>query len=173
MKTSKRRTFTTTERLAAISVVMVLWIGGLGARLVHLQVYEHDWLEERAIRQQERTVEVSPTRGRILDRKGRELARSIEADSIYATLSQIKDPGSVAHRLAPILDVPEKTLLDRLTCDRSFVCLKQSVDTTTSYGRLILTFLAALAQFERETTAERTRDAMAARSQRGLVQAGR
>src|SRR4051812_36584274 len=64
MKTSKRRKITTTERLAAISVVMVLWIGGLGARLVHLQVYEHNWLEERAIRQQERTVEVSPTRGR-------------------------------------------------------------------------------------------------------------
>jgi len=57
--------------------------------------------------------------------------------------------------------------------DCSFVCLKQAVDTTTPLGRLLLVFLVALAQFERETTAERTKDAMAARSERGLWNGGR
>src|SRR6266540_5363277 len=54
-----------------------------------------------------------------------------------------------------------------------FVCLKQQVDTTSPHGKLLLTMLIALAQFERETTGERTRDAVAARSQRGLWNGGR
>ncbi len=57
--------------------------------------------------------------------------------------------------------------------DCAFICLKQAVDTTTPIGRLMLTFLAALAQFEREQTGERTKDAMAARAQRGLWNGGR
>jgi site-specific DNA recombinase len=53
-----------------------------------------------------------------------------------------------------------------------FVSLKEHVDTTSPQGKLILTVLIALAQFEREQTAERTRDAMAARAQRGLFNGG-
>jgi len=124
----KKRHASTQERLAVIAVILVLWMCGVGARLVHLQVYQHGWLEARAIRQQERTVEVTATRGRIVDRRGRELARSVEAPSVYATLSDIKDPKTVARQLAKLLGVPEQTLLERLTCDRSFVCLKRKVD---------------------------------------------
>jgi site-specific DNA recombinase len=53
-----------------------------------------------------------------------------------------------------------------------FISLKESVDTTSPQGKLILTVLIALAQFEREQTAERTRDAMAARASRGLFNGG-
>src|SRR5438445_7200166 len=49
-----------------------------------------------------------------------------------------------------------------------FICLKQAVDTTDGMGRLLLTVLVALAQFERETTASRTREAMGERAVRGL-----
>ena len=115
-----------------IAIVLLLWVGGVGARLVHLQVYDHDWYEARALRQQERTVDVSATRGRVLDRRGRELARSIEARSVYATIAEIKDPGDAARRLARLLDVPQETLLERLTCDRTFVCLKRKVDVETA-----------------------------------------
>lgn len=123
---------TTHERLAVIGVLLLLWVGGIGARLAHLQVYNHSWLAERALRQQERTVEVSATRGRLLDRNGRELARSVEARSVYATLSQIDDPEAAARRLAKLLDVPERTLVERLTSDRSFVCLKRKVEPETA-----------------------------------------
>jgi cell division protein FtsI (penicillin-binding protein 3) len=129
----KKRQFSTHERLAIVASVLVLWVFGLGTRLVHLQVYSHEWLEARAARQQERIVTVSPTRGRILDREGREFARSVEVKSIYATNSEIKDPADVARRLAPILGVQEKTLHDRLTDpDRKFVCLKRKVDPSVS-----------------------------------------
>ena len=53
-----------------------------------------------------------------------------------------------------------------------FVCLKQNYDTTSPQGKLFITIMMALAQFEREQTAERTRDATAARADRGLWNGG-
>ena len=41
----------------------------------------------------------------------------------------------------------------------NFVSLKEDYDTTSAHGRLIITIMMALAEFEREQTAERTRDA--------------
>ena len=57
--------------------------------------------------------------------------------------------------------------------DAQFVCLKQQYDTTSPQGRLFVTIMMALAQFEREQTAERTRDAVLARAERGLWNGGR
>jgi cell division protein FtsI/penicillin-binding protein 2 len=124
----KKRTITMHERIAVIAVLLVLWSCGIGARLVHLQVYNQRWLADRALRQQERTVEVSATRGRLLDRNGRELARSVEAKSVYATLAEIEDKPGAARRLSKVLDVAEKALLERLTSDRQFVLLKRKVE---------------------------------------------
>lgn len=124
----KARPLTTHERLTAIAAVLLIWGVGIGARLAHLQVVDHDWYVDRAIRQQERTVEVSATRGRILDVNGRELARSVEAKSVYATVDEIANPGDTARRLAALLEVEEKTLFDRMTSGREFVCLKRKVD---------------------------------------------
>jgi site-specific DNA recombinase len=53
-----------------------------------------------------------------------------------------------------------------------FVCLKQQYDTTSPQGRLFVTIMMALAEFEREQTADRTRDAMRARAERGLWNGG-
>ena len=53
-----------------------------------------------------------------------------------------------------------------------FVCLKQQYDTTTPQGKLFVTIMIALAEFEREQTADRTRDAMGARAERGLWNGG-
>ncbi len=54
-----------------------------------------------------------------------------------------------------------------------FVCLKQNYDTTSAQGRLFVTIMMALAEFEREQTSERTRDATIARAERGLWNGGR
>jgi site-specific DNA recombinase len=48
-----------------------------------------------------------------------------------------------------------------------FICLDAEIDTTTPAGRVFSTMRAAFAQFERETTAERVREIMLARAQRG------
>jgi len=53
-----------------------------------------------------------------------------------------------------------------------FICLKEDVDTTSPMGRLLLTFMGGLNQFEREQTGDRTRSAILARSERGLWNGG-
>jgi len=55
----------------------------------------------------------------------------------------------------------------------SFVSITQSFNTTTSMGRLTLNMLLSFAQFEREVTAERIRDKVAASKARGMWMGGR
>jgi DNA invertase Pin-like site-specific DNA recombinase len=54
----------------------------------------------------------------------------------------------------------------------SFVSVTQSFNTTTSMGRLTLNMLLSFAQFEREVTAERIRDKIAASKARGMWMGG-
>jgi site-specific DNA recombinase len=54
----------------------------------------------------------------------------------------------------------------------SFVSVTQAFNTTTSIGRLTLNMLLSFAQFEREVTAERIRDKIAASKQRGMWMGG-
>ncbi|GEP06934.1 recombinase family protein [Methylobacterium oxalidis] len=54
----------------------------------------------------------------------------------------------------------------------SFVSVTQAFNTTTSMGRLTLNVLLSLAQFEREVTAERIRDKIAASKRKGLRMGG-
>jgi site-specific DNA recombinase len=54
----------------------------------------------------------------------------------------------------------------------SFVAVTQQFNTTTSMGRLTLNVLLSFAQFEREVTAERIRDKIAASKQKGMWMGG-
>ena len=60
--------------------------------------------------------------------------------------------------------------LDRRDC--SFVSVTQAFNTSTSMGRLTLNVLLSFAQFEREVTAERIRDKIAASKRKGLWMGG-
>ena len=60
-------------------------------------------------------------------------------------------------------------LVDRLdAAEASFVSVTQSFNTATSMGRLTLNVLLSFAQFEREVTAERIRNKIAASKKKGL-----
>jgi DNA invertase Pin-like site-specific DNA recombinase len=54
----------------------------------------------------------------------------------------------------------------------SFVSVTQQFNTTTSMGRLTLNMLLSFAQFEREVTAERIRDKIAASKRKGMWMGG-
>ncbi|MGJ8557098.1 MAG: recombinase family protein, partial [Sulfitobacter geojensis] len=64
-----------------------------------------------------------------------------------------------------IVDILEKA-------GASFVSVTQSFNTATSMGRLTLNMLLSFAQFEREVTAERIRDKIAASKRKGLWMGG-
>ncbi|WP_170462245.1 recombinase family protein, partial [Ruegeria arenilitoris] len=60
--------------------------------------------------------------------------------------------------------------LEQANC--SFVSVTQSFNTSSSMGRLTLNVLLSFAQFEREVTAERIRDKIAASKKKGLWMGG-
>ena len=64
-------------------------------------------------------------------------------------------------------------IVDRLDdAGSSFVSVTQSFNTATSMGRLTLNMLLSFAQFEREVTAERIKDKIAASKRKGLWMGG-
>ena len=65
-------------------------------------------------------------------------------------------------------------LVDEMNrCGVSLVSCKESLDTTTPTGQFVLTLFAALAQLERDTIAQRTRDALDAHGLRDGEKGGR
>src|ERR1700716_474946 len=93
------------RRALFIAIGLVAWMLLIGARLVQLQVSQHDDFTARARNQQLSAIETSPARGQVLDRQGGELARSIETESFYADCSDPRDfadPNDTAKRIAAI-----------------------------------------------------------------------
>src|SRR3977135_3460219 len=102
------------RRALFIAIGLVAWMLLIGARLVQLQVSQHDDFTSRARNQQLSAVETSPRRGQVLDRQGRELARSIETESFYADPRDISDPNDTAKRIAAITGQDRDELAKRL-----------------------------------------------------------
>jgi cell division protein FtsI (penicillin-binding protein 3) len=91
-------------RVAVCAVVFAVWTVGIEARLMYLQVIRHTEMTTRANRQQVRTVTPAAKRGEILDRNGRVLAFSVDAETIAADPSQVVDPESTAQAICRALD---------------------------------------------------------------------
>ena len=69
-----------------------IWAAVLEARLVRLQVFQHDALLAEATAQQQSQIKLEALRGDVRDRHGNLLAFSVQADSIVADPSHVKDP---------------------------------------------------------------------------------
>jgi len=109
--------------LLVVAVTRAGWVQGIqGGRL-----------SADAQSQHTQTVTIPGQRGRILDRRGRELAVSEDASDIVATPYQVADPAATARRLAPLLHVPETQILRQLA-DRSsgFAYLARQIDLPTA-----------------------------------------
>lgn len=119
----------TTARSLLLAGFLVLWMVGLVARLYHLQIIQYVELLSRAQRQQQRTIEVAPKRGVIVDRQGHPLAMSLAVDSIFAVPSEIPDPPMVAKLLGPVLGLESRELEGRFKAFRSFCWVKRKVST--------------------------------------------
>ncbi|MCY4593603.1 MAG: hypothetical protein OXC19_02240, partial [Bryobacterales bacterium] len=61
-------------RIRAVVLGAIFWGLLVVSRLLQLQVFQADNLSEKAVRQQQATVDIPARRGAILDRHGRELA---------------------------------------------------------------------------------------------------
>ena len=82
----------------------------------------------RSRNQQERTFEISPRRGTIYDRNFRELAASVEVDSMFAVPAEITDKEETAKLLEGILNIDGKQLLKNMKRRKSFCWVKRKLD---------------------------------------------
>src|SRR5579863_1144801 len=114
-------------RLAVVLSFTFVWAFLVVGRLSYLQLYRYREYLERARRQQERIIEVSPMRGPIYDRNGRELAMSIPVDSCFADPEEITDPGMVGKLLSHVLGISAEEIEQRLTESRSFVWIARKI----------------------------------------------
>ena len=118
-------------RLVVCAGLFVLWTVSIEARLVYLQVVEHADMMARANRQQLRTVKLPAKRGEIVDRAGRVLAYSVDADTIAADPTEVEDPATVATRVCNALDhctsQQREVMAERLGSKQQFVYLARQV----------------------------------------------
>ena len=90
--------------------------GGLGYRLVDLQVLRHDELSAAGEKNTQREFWQAPRRGDILDVNGNILATSVPVKTICADPSLMGNfQPLIAHTIAPILKLNEADLAKRLT----------------------------------------------------------
>jgi len=119
------------QRAIVVAALVASWVAGIEARLVYLQVYRHADLTARAETQHMRTIDALAMRGDIVDRRGRVLATSVDADTVYAVPSDITDaPAAVALLCRALQDCTDKerqSLVDRLSQRRPFAYVRRKV----------------------------------------------
>src|SRR5437016_2651225 len=119
-------------RLYYLAAFLGLWFLAICGRLVWLQLVQYGDLTQRAARQQQRTIEVSPVRGNIYDRNGNELAMTVKLDSVFAVPSEIPNIHGTAIMLARILRSDPVDLENRMAASRTFVWVSRKIDRETS-----------------------------------------
>lgn len=115
----------TAKRIFLVGGFLALCFGMLFCRAISFRLKDNGQLENVALRQYRTAVRESTKRGKILDRKGRELAFDMKVDSIFANPMEIESPVKAAEDLSTALGVNRKKLLDRLSAKRKFVWVKR------------------------------------------------
>jgi len=121
------------RRLAICMAVFMMLFSALSARLFELQVLKAEELQRRAQNQWTSESVIAPTRGMILDRKGRALAQSATAYTASVSPRQVTDAARLARILSPVLDV-EPALIEKRASDtsRGGVTLKRQLSRETA-----------------------------------------
>src|SRR5476649_362403 len=103
-----------TRLLAMLAMVVLVFIG-LGFRLAYLQVWRHGDLSAAAEKGSLKKIPQSARRGDILDANGNLLATSVPVKTICVNSLLIgNQQAAVAHALAPLLQMNEADLLQKL-----------------------------------------------------------
>jgi len=86
---TKSRPDVSQSRALFVAAFIGFWMLVVCARLVYLQFSQYENLANRARQQQQNSIDTAPQRGELLDRQGRQLARSVQTVSLFL------DPGGL------------------------------------------------------------------------------
>jgi cell division protein FtsI (penicillin-binding protein 3) len=110
-----------------IGGIFTLFFTAIGIKATYLQVFRGPWLSQKAADQYEVSYKSSGKRGTIFDRNLREMAVSIDVESIAAHPQQVENPKKVAGSLSRILDIKRRVLTKQLYSKKKFVWIKRKV----------------------------------------------
>jgi len=112
----------------AFSLIVV----ALLVRVAYIQIVQGEKLQKEAFDQQNRSLIISPKRGTIYDRNGKELAISASVETIYVNPKDIEKSGKstemIADKLSEILELDREAVLKKLTKKSAYEIIKRKVD---------------------------------------------
>jgi cell division protein FtsI (penicillin-binding protein 3) len=114
-------------RISVLIGIFAVALFALVARLFDIQILQHHVLAGLAERQYQKSTDLRGKRGAIYDRRMRELALSIDRESIYINPSEFSQSAEAVTQLGRILELKEATILEKMQSDRQFVWLKRKV----------------------------------------------
>lgn len=112
-------------------LVFVIIIG----RLAWLQIVSGSALKKSALEDQTREQTINAQRGNILDRNGRQLAVSIDVDTVVADPSVVQKEGNVdreAGVLAELLGMDKQVIIEKLSKNNRYEIIKKAIDPQVS-----------------------------------------
>ena len=114
-------------RIYITGAFFVLLLCVIFLRAYQLQIVEGSRLASFAQEDYTGKLILTPQRGTIFDRNGKELAISIDVGSIYAYPKTVRDKTGTATLIAKALRISERDVLEKLRSSRSFVWIKRKV----------------------------------------------
>jgi cell division protein FtsI (penicillin-binding protein 3) len=115
-------------RLYALSGLLCLWLLAICVRLVYLQIFCYGDFQRRAQHQQQRSFDLSAKRGVIYDRAGRELAMSIQVDSVFVVPSEAPDLANTISLITRITKDDPRVVLADCRSHRTFCWVARKAD---------------------------------------------
>ena len=107
---------------------LLLWFAALAARALYLQGLNNDFLQQKGESRYSRVIEISATRGMILDRNNEPLAISTPVESVAASPADIEITPGQLQRLAALLEIDAGEVQRKLADPRrEFVYLKRQL----------------------------------------------
>ena len=120
------------RRAALLLGLLVAAFLGLGYRLVDLQVVRHDELSAKGEQNTQHELREQPRRGDILDISGNILATCVPVKTVCADPSLMGTQAvAVAHVIAPLLQLNEAAIAQRLT-PQSYLAKNSNGETVTN-----------------------------------------
>ncbi len=118
-------------RIKILKYLTILLYGVIIFRLFLIMFVEHEAYLQKANKQHVKKEEISPKRGNIYDRVGRELAISLERDSLFIDPSMIKGQETL-NLLNNYVKVDYKEISESAESNKRFVWVKRKLDDEVS-----------------------------------------
>lgn len=118
------RFWVTCRLLQGLGLVLCSAILG---RALYIQVLDHSRWREIHIGQAQSVVDVPVYRGKIVDRRGHDMALSVKSPCLFADGTLVSDPKATAERLAAIVGEPAPKVEEKLRQSKRFIRLRRGL----------------------------------------------